>query len=151
MAQITERLDVPTAIEDAFDHVADFTTTVGWDPSIVAAERLDDGPIGLGSRFQVKLALGPVNVPLEYEITAYERPNRVVLTTRGPVHRGEDDVRFKESGDGDTTVLWNAQFAVRGPVGSLLDPGLGVGFRRTAAAAVRGLERSLHALAGRAA
>lgn len=151
MAQITERLDVPTAIEDAFDHVADFTTTVDWDPSIVAAERLGDRPVGLGSRFRVKLALGPLNLPLEYEITAYERPNRVVLSTRGPVHRGEDDVRFVASADGGTTVLWNAEFALRGPVGRLLDPGLGVGFRRTAAAAVRGLERSLHAVADRAA
>jgi hypothetical protein len=149
MARITERLDVPTPVEAAFDHVADFTTTVGWDPSIVAAERLDTGPIGLGSRFRVRLKLGLTTVPLVYEITAYERPSRVVLTTSGPAHRGEDDVRFAAHADGGTTVTWNAEFAVRGPIGRLLDPALGVGFRRTAAAAVAGLERSLQALAPR--
>lgn len=147
MARITEHLEVPTSPETAFDHVADFTTTVEWDPSIVAAERLDDGPIGLGSRFRVQLRLGPTTVPLEYELTAYERPHRVVLTTRGPLHRGEDDVRFAPSGDGGAAVDWQAGFALRGPVGRLFDPALSVGFRRTAAAAVRGLERSLQALA----
>lgn len=145
MARITEHLDVPVAPATAFDHVADFTTTVGWDPSIVSARRLDDGDLGVGSRFTVGLKAGLVTVPLTYEITAYERPDRVVLTTVGPLHRGEDDVRFTAT-DRGTQVTWNAEFALRGP-GRLLDPVLGFGFRRTAAAAVAGLERSLNALA----
>ena len=147
MARISEPLDVPIPVETAFDHVADFTTTADWDPGIARARRLDEGPIGLGSRFEVRLKLGPVTVPLEYEITAYERPHRVVLTTRGPIYRGEDDVRFAATEAG-TRVTWNALFALRGP-GRLLDPVLGVGFRRTAAKAVAGLDRSLQALATR--
>ena len=145
MARISEPLHVPVPVETAFDHVADFTTTAGWDPGISEARRLDDGPIGLGSRFEVQLRLGLVTVPLVYEITAYQRPHRVVLTTRGLAYRGEDDVRFEATAEG-TKVTWNALFALRGP-GLLLDPVLGVGFRRTAAKAVEGLERSLAALA----
>ena len=145
MARISEPLHVPVPVETAFDHVADFTTTAGWDPGITEARRLDDGPIGLGSRFEVQLRLGLVTVPLVYEITAYQRPHRVVLTTRGLAYRGEDDVRFEATAEG-TKVTWNALFALRGP-GLLLDPVLGVGFRRTAAKAVEGLERSLAALA----
>ncbi len=144
MARISAPLQVPAAVEAAFDHVADFTTSAEWDPGITAARRLDDGPIGLGSRFEVRLALGPVTVPLVYEITTYERPHRVVLTTRGALHRGEDDVRFAATEQG-TEVTWNALFALRGP-GLLVDPLLGVGFRRTADKAVEGLERSLRAL-----
>ena len=145
MARITEPLSVPTSIEAAFDHVAEFTTSAEWDPGITSARRLDEGPIGLGSRFEVRLKLGLATVPLVYEITAYERPHRVVLTTAGLLHRGEDDVRFAPGDDG-TEVTWNALFALRGP-GLLLDPALGVGFRRTATKAVAGLERSLRALA----
>lgn len=145
MARISEPLDVPIPVEAAFDHVADFTTTADWDPGITRARRLDDGPIGLGSRFKVQLKLGVVTVPLVYEITAYERPHRVVLATQGLLYRGEDDVRFEATESG-TKVHWNATFALRGP-GALLDPALGVGFRRTAAKAVAGLERSLRALA----
>lgn len=146
MARITEHLDVPASPEPAFEMVADFTSTVSWDPSIVRAERLDDGPIGVGSRFRVWLAIGPARLPLVYEITVHEPNERVVLTTRGPLHRGEDDVRFAPGGDGGTHVTWQARFALRGP-GRLIDPALAVGFRRTAAAAVAGLERELTALA----
>jgi carbon monoxide dehydrogenase subunit G len=142
VARITETLHVPAAVDDAFDLVADFTSTERWDPGIRSARRLDDGPIGLGSRFEVQLALGPLSAPLVYEITAYERPGRVVLTTRGKLHRGEDDVRFRAT-DAGTEVLWNAEFAVRGPVGTLVDPFLGVGFRRAAGGAVDGLADAL--------
>jgi dehydrogenase/reductase SDR family member 12 len=145
MAKITEPTVVPTSIEVAFDHLADFTTTADWDPGIVAAERLDDGPIGLGSRFRVRSKTGLITVPLEYEITAYERPNRLVLETSGPLHRGEDDVRFETTSEG-TKVTWNAEFAIRGP-GKLIDPLLGIGFRNVGKAAIRGLDRSLRQLA----
>jgi dehydrogenase/reductase SDR family member 12 len=148
MARITEHVEAPVTPEMAFDHLADFTTTADWDPGIAAAERLDDGPIGLGSRFQVRSRIGLVTVPLVYEITRYERPDRLVLSTIGPVHRGEDDVRFEARADGGTAVTWRAMFAVRGPIGRLLDPGLAVGFRRVGKAAVAGLERSLRGLAG---
>jgi hypothetical protein len=145
MARITEQLAVPLSPEQAFDHVADFTTTADWDPGITDAERIDAGVFGLGSRFRVKLALGAARVPLVYEITTYERPYRVVLTTRSPVHLGEDDVTFEATDDG-ALVTWNAMFRLRGP-GRLLDPALGIGFRRTAKEAVAGLEASLRALA----
>jgi carbon monoxide dehydrogenase subunit G len=145
MARIRETLQVPISPEQAFDHLADFTTTASWDPGISAARRLDDGPLGVGSRFQVRSKIGPATVPLVYEITHYDRPNRLVLHTKGRLHEGEDDVRFAPSGDG-TEVTWNAMFRVRGP-GLLLDPALGVGFRRVGAKAVEGLERSLRALA----
>lgn len=145
MARIHESLQVPITPEQAFDHVAEFTTTASWDPGIAAARRLDDGPIGLGSRFEVRQNLGLTTVPLVYEIVRYERPGRVVLHTKGLLHEGEDDVRFAPS-DGGTEVLWNAMFRVRGP-GLLLEPALGVGFRSVGAKAIQGLERSLTALA----
>jgi dehydrogenase/reductase SDR family member 12 len=147
VARLTEILEVPTDRELAFDHIADFTTTAAWDPSIAASDRLDSGRLGEGSRFRVRLRLGPVTVPLVYEITTYDRPDRVVLTTIGATHRGEDDVRLEPTGTG-TRVIWRAMFQLRGP-GKLIDPVLGVGFRGVGKAAVAGLETSLLELAGR--
>jgi dehydrogenase/reductase SDR family member 12 len=141
VAVIIERLEVPSGPSAAFDYVADFTTTRHWDPSIVAAGRLDGGGIGLGSRFRVRLKLGPTTVPLDYVITTYDRPHHVVLTTVGRFHRGQDDVRFSAT-DAGSRVDWHATFELRGPAG-LLDPVLGAGFRRTAAASVAGLEAAL--------
>jgi hypothetical protein len=144
MARITEQLASPAAPEVAFDTLADFSTTAEWDPGIAAAERLDNGPIGLGSRFEVRSKIGPLTMPLVYEITHYERPDRIVLSTSGPFHRGEDDVRFEAGPDGGTVVTWMAMFAVRGPVGRVIDPPLRIGFQRVGKAAVAGLGRYLH-------
>ena len=145
MARISKPLTLDIPQELAFDRVADFTTTATWDPGITAARRLDDGPLGVGSRFEVKLKIGLISVPLVYEITRYERPHRVVLETKGLLYHGEDDVTFAAL-DGGTQVTWNALFRLRGP-GRLVDPALGVGFRRVGAKAVAGLERFLSAQA----
>ncbi len=148
MARVSVPLTVPIPPELAFDNLADFTTTEIWDAGITAAERLDDGPLGVGSRFKVHSAgFGPVSLPLVYEITTYDRPHRVVLETKGLLHRGQDDVTFAPEGDG-TRVTWNAEFRVRGP-GRLIDPAFGVAFRRLVDDAVRGLEPFLRELAPR--
>jgi dehydrogenase/reductase SDR family member 12 len=147
VARVREIIEVPLDPEAAFDHVADFTTSAQWDPSIASSERLDTGALRVGSRFEVRLSIGPTTLPLTYTITTYERPHRVVLLTSGPLHEGHDDVRF-DATDGGSRVTWDARFALRGP-GRLLDPLLAVGFRRTAAEAVRGLEAALLGLSSR--
>jgi len=146
MATIRATIEAPAPPEACFNHVADFTTTEAWDPGIRMARRLDDGPLGLGSRFEVISIIGPLNVPLVYEITTYEPSTRVVLTTRGRTHLGVDDVRFEPTADGGTHVTWAAEFRLRGP-GRLVDPLLGAGFRRVARAAVAGLRDALRGLA----
>lgn len=145
MATIHATITSPASPQACFDHVADFTTTADWDPGITSARRLDDGPIHLGSRFEVGVRLGVISVPFVYEITVFEPGERVVLTTHGLAHHGVDDVRFAPAADGGTEVTWNAEFRVRGP-GRLIDPALGVGFRRVAKAAVAGLEQALQQL-----
>jgi hypothetical protein len=141
VARILETFVVPAEVGTAFDLVADFSSTAGWDPGIRAARRLDEGPIARGSRFEVTLALGPFGAPLTYAITVHQRPARVILETTGTVHRGRDDVRFRAV-DAGTEVTWEAEFGLRGP-GRLLDPALALGFRRAAAGAVAGLADAL--------
>lgn len=145
MARVSAPITVPIPPEVAFDNLADFTSTAVWDPGIPATERLDDGPLGVGSRFRVHVKLGPITCPFIYEITVYDRPHRVVLETKSLLHHGEDDVTFAPQ-DGGTRVTWNAMLRVRGP-GRLLEPALRVGFGRTVAEAVDGLEPFLRELA----
>lgn len=145
MARIhaTIRADVPPEV--AFDLIADFTSTVRWDPGVRSSERLDAGPLGVGARFAVGLAFGARTTVAIYTITTHDRPSHVVLETTGSWYRGVDDVRVRPDGDG-CVLEWSASFSLRGP-GLLLDPLLGVGFRRVAAAAVAGLEAELARLA----
>jgi dehydrogenase/reductase SDR family member 12 len=145
MATVTVDREVVTPQHAAFDAVADFTSSAVWDPGIASSRRLDAGPVTRGSRFEVRYRFGPLTLPLVYEITRYERPDRVVLETRSPLHVGEDDVRFRSSAAG-TEVSWRARFAFRGP-GILLEPVLRVAFPRVAQEAGDGLALHLGSLA----
>jgi hypothetical protein len=144
MATVTVDREVTSAQRPAFDAVADFTSSAAWDPGIASSRRLDEGPVGQGSRFEVRYRFGPLTLPLVYEITRFERPTRVVLTTRSLLHAGEDDVRFRSS-DGGTDVSWRARFSFRGP-GRLLEPLLRVAFPRVAQEAGDGLAAYLSSL-----
>lgn len=147
MARIVEHVPAPVDPATAFAYLADFTNTVGWDPQIDTGRRLDDGPIALGSAFEVDFRMGARTIPLTYTITEFAAPTRVVLETRGWWYRGRDAVSVTTLSDGATQVTWDATFALRGPL-RLLDPLLAVGFRRIATEAVAGLAEALAALGG---
>ena len=143
MATTTVRRRVPMQPDRAAELIADFTTSERWDPAITNAHRLDEGhDLHVGARFRVDYRAGMVALPLVYELTVYEPGKHVVLESRGRLHYGRDDVRFKPSDDGSTLVEWRATFGLRGP-GRLLDPALSVGLRRVAAKAGDSLETFL--------
>jgi hypothetical protein len=147
MASISETFPVPVPPATAFAYVADFTNTREWDPMIDDATRRDDGPLRVGSAFEVALRFGSRTIPLVYTITEFRPDTQVVLETAGSWYRGRDDVRIRPAGDGSSgsEVRWDATFALRGPL-MLLEPLLAVGFRRTARLAVAGLRAALTAL-----
>ena len=60
--------------EETFDYMADFANAAEWDPGTAEAERLDDGPVGLGSTFRLGVRVGTRVVPLDYRIVTYDRP-----------------------------------------------------------------------------
>jgi len=145
MARIVEHFPVPVPPSTAFAYVADFTNTRDWDPMIEAAGRRDEGPLRVGSAFDVSLRMGSRIVPLIYTITVLRPDEHVVLETSGSWYRGRDDVRIRAS-EGGSELQWDATFALRGPL-MLFEPLLSVGFRRTASMAVAGLRAALSALA----
>lgn len=149
MAHIVEDLRVPVPPSIAFAYVADFTNTRHWDPQIDEARRLDTGPIGVGSAFEVALRIGSRTTMLVYTVMVFVPDEQVVLETTGTWYHGRDDVRIRPAtGSGPANgseVRWDATFALRGPL-VVLEPLLRIGFRRTAQKAVAGLGAALTAL-----
>jgi hypothetical protein len=145
MAHIIEDFTVPLPATTVFAYVADFTNTRHWDPQIDEARRLDTGPIGVGSAFEVALRIGSRTTKLVYTVMVFVPDERIVLETSGSWYRGRDDVHIRPSAAGGSAVRWDAVFALRGPF-VILEPLLRIGFRRTAKKAVAGLEAALNAL-----
>ena len=84
--------------------------------------------------------------PMEYVITTYERPSRVVLTGDGSGVHAVDDVRFSATPGGGTQVDYVADIRLRGLL-RLAEPFAGGAFAKIANDAIAGMQRALDARA----
>jgi hypothetical protein len=82
-------------------------------------------------------------VPLEYRVTEFDRPTRVVLAADEPVIRSTDEIRVTAA-NGGSRVTYDAVLTLKGPLGFLADPFLGLAFRRIGGRAAAGLREALN-------
>jgi len=148
MTRIQERIETGAPIEAAFDYIADFAHAAEWDPGTTSSRRIDAGEVGSGARFVLDVRMGGRTAPMEYRITDFERPHRVVLVGEGSGVESVDDIRF-ERVDGKTVVDYRADIKLGGFLG-LIQPLLGGAFRTIGRNAAAGMERELATLARRA-
>jgi carbon monoxide dehydrogenase subunit G len=147
MAHHVERtIETRCTRERAFDFVADFSTTQTWDPGIPSAKRLDDGPIEVGSRFELLSRFGKTEQTIVYEVTAYDHPRSVTFTGEGKRFHGTDVIGFADLPGGGTRVSYVADLGLKGPA-SLALPFLRRKLDTMSDDAVAGLKRELDALA----
>lgn len=147
MARYTTEFDVETSPETVFAFLEDFTNAADWDPGVASAERLDEGAIGVGSRFGLDLLVAGRTQRWVYEVERHEPTARVTFATRTSRATGIDDVTVRANPDGGSHVVWDATFRFTGVLGSLIDPAFNVVFQRIGSKAVSGLRPALAALA----
>lgn len=118
MVRIAGETHIARPPQVVFDVVADERNR--YDPSIVDAELLTDGPIGVGTRFR-SVASG-IREPVEMtvEVIGYDRPRQLATTTRSPSMDIDSRLLFEPDGAG-TRMRWSMQFHPRGSL-RLLTP-----------------------------
>jgi carbon monoxide dehydrogenase subunit G len=141
MTRLHEIIETPLPIEDTFAFVADFANSQHWDPGVATSERIDDGPVGVGARYRLGVRMSGRVAPMEYRITTFEAPRRVVLTGDGSNVHAIDDIRFEPAGAG-TRVEYTADIRLGGWM-RLIQPLVGGAFERIAKDAVGGMQRAL--------
>ena len=141
MARFVDAVDLPIPIQQVFDYLADFSRTAEWDPGVVHAERLTEGPVGLGSRFRVEVAFLGRTSSLEYEIVDWDPPSRLVLVGGDEAVRSVDEITLV-SRAGGTRVTYEAALELAG-FRRLADPLLDLLFQRIGRIAMRGLRERL--------
>jgi carbon monoxide dehydrogenase subunit G len=149
MTRLHERIETPLGIDETFAYVADFVNSQEWDPGVATAERLDDGPVDVGARYRLGVYLGKRVAPMEYRITTYQRPARVVLEGEGSGVTAVDDIRFVGDENG-TRIEYIADIRLGGLL-RLIQPFLGGSFKKLAQNAVGGMQQTLDERARRAA
>ncbi len=141
MAILRERIDTELALDDAFAFIADFANAEQWDPGVASSERLDAGPVGVGSRYRLEVRMGGRLAPMEYRVTAFEPSRRVVLAGSGSGVEAVDEIEFEATPSG-TRIDYTADIRLRGWL-RLAAPFAGGAFARIARDARDGMARAL--------
>ncbi|MDQ2909783.1 MAG: SRPBCC family protein [Actinomycetota bacterium] len=128
-------------VQDVFAYVADFSNAAEWDPGVVEARKLSDGPVREGSEFELVALFRGKRHTFHYVVTAFEQGRRIVLSGDAERARSVDEVTFEPSGAG-TRIGYVADFALKGiyrPAGPFLRPTMS----RMGDAALEGLKSVL--------
>ena len=141
MTRLHETIETPLAIDETFAFIADFANSQHWDPGVATSERIDPGPVGTGARFKLGVRMRGRVAPMEYRITTYEPPRRVILTGEGSNVSAVDEIRFEPSPTG-TRIDYTADIRLTGWM-RLVAPFAGGAFEKIARDALGGMQRAL--------
>ncbi len=126
MTTLNETIQIDRPAREVFQYVSDFATCMEWDATAIETERLDDQPVGVGTRYKVVCEAPVGKLPLEYEIVEYEPDHKIVLIGRGRFFEVEDTILVTPTSSGcelDYTAVftwkpWLERFAQK------MEPGL---------------------------
>ena len=141
MPRLHETFDTNLPLDEAFAFVADFANAQHWDPGVATSERIDAGPVGLGARYRLGVRMRGRVAPMEYRITTFEAPRRVVLTGEGSNVSAMDEIRFEPTATG-THIDYTADIHLGGWM-RLVEPLAGGSFEKIAKDAIGGMQRAL--------
>jgi hypothetical protein len=103
MPLIKGEIVIDRRVEEVFDFVSDERNEPCYNPQMTFVEQVSDGPIGLGSRFRAVVRSGGRPVPMEIELTAFERPVR--LGSRATMSGMVTDGELTFEGVGESTLM----------------------------------------------
>jgi len=129
MVHIAGEIVIDRAPDEVFDFVADERNEPGFNPRMLRAEQVSEGPIGLGTRFRAETVMGPGRTAeMVIEYTAYDRPHRLASSTRLASMEIRGALTFVPDGGG-TRMRWSWELQPRGAL-RLLGPVLALVGRR---------------------
>jgi carbon monoxide dehydrogenase subunit G len=141
MTVLHEELEVDRPVEEVFGFVGDFANAERWDPGVAASTALTEGPVRVGSRYALTVVFNGRQLPMTYQVTAYDPPRRVELRGTGSTVKALDDIRFEATGRG-TRIRYTADLRLRGPL-RLGEPLLRSRFEETGRRAIQGMREAL--------
>ena len=82
MVHIEGEIVIGRPVEEVFDFVADERNEPRYNGQMRLAEKISEGPIGLGTQYRAEVVSGRQVVPMVIEVTGFERPRMLASTTR---------------------------------------------------------------------
>ncbi len=115
MARISGEVTIDAPVEDVFDLVADERNEPRYNPRIMHAEKLSEGPVGRGTHFVAYPKGMGAKGRMTLEILAYDRPHRLHSIV-GSSYMEVDGTLTFENADGGTRLRWDWEMSLVGPM-----------------------------------
>lgn len=141
MTVLREELEVDRPLEEVFAFVGDFANAERWDPGVASSRGLTEGPVRIGSRYDLTVLFDDRRLPMGYEVTAFDPPRRVELRGTESTVNALDDIRF-EATDRGTHIRYTADLRLRGVL-RLAEPFVRSRFVETGRRAMEGMRTAL--------
>jgi hypothetical protein len=132
--------EVPNRPLEAFAFVRDFEHAAAWDPAVTSAERIDPGPVHIGTRFV--LVAKPFSMRMPYQVVDLEQGRRIALEGQNDDFAWRDEITFDPIPNGGTIITYDARLDLKGLLG-VGQPVLYFAFRRAGNQAIDGIKRLL--------
>jgi hypothetical protein len=125
MATFHTSLWIPRAPAGVFSFVSDFRNAPRWDPRTYSAVMVTDGPIGLGTRFELQGGLLTKSVHAElpaflrgnevlpYTVVEFDPPRVVAFRGETKTTRYHDRIQLAEE-QGGTRLIYDAELELIG-------------------------------------
>lgn len=117
MTVLREIIEVAVPTDEAFEAVADFSSSEQWDPGVAKARRVKagaDAPSGVGAEYALTVTFRGRSSEMTYTTTAYEAPRRVVLEGVGAKITAIDTIELEPTTSGGTRITYTADLRLIG-------------------------------------
>ena len=142
MPVLRKELVVDRPIWVVWAFISDFANSQVWDPGVASARKDTEGDVRVGTRYYLQVLFNGKQMPMTYEVTAYDPPNRVELRGDGAPITAIDDIRFTATPEGGTRIDYVADIRLKGVL-KIAAPLLGGKFAATGRAAIEGMRAAL--------
>ena len=105
MQRVERTARIPAPPSEVFAYLADLDNLVEWQSGIVSAERVDDGPMRVGSSARVTRELMGQRLAVPLTVTDYEAPNRLGIASEVSGVKAAAMLDLAAADDGATTDL----------------------------------------------
>lgn len=106
MTHIAGEVTIAAPVGEVFDMVADERNEPRYNPRIVRAEKVSEGPVSRGARFVAEPKGMGAKGQMTMEVVEYDRPHRLRTVVRSSYLQVDGTVTFEEV-DGGTQLSWD--------------------------------------------
>jgi carbon monoxide dehydrogenase subunit G len=140
----TRSIEVSRPPAKVFAYVADLSHAAEWDPGVLEARLLGEGPVALGSRFELVALFRGRRRRFEYVVTSLDEGDRIELLGTGDQVTSRDAIAVEPRGAG-ARLTYSAEIRLAG-LRRVAEPFLRGTFRRMGDEALEGLRARLETL-----